>query len=493
VVREPLPEDQVERAKAWREKMLEQLYDFSNELMELALQEEPISSDLIHKVVRDATLHLQIQPVLCGSALHGMGVQPVLDAVGRYLPSPLDMPPVKGTDPQNKDQVITRKPSDEEPFCGLVFKILPLKTGDLYWVRVYSGQLKANTRILNPKLDKKENVAQLWRIHASKRDEQVEAVSAGDIIAVIGLRDSITGDTICDTRQPILLETIEFPETVISMAIEPQTATERKKLAEVLEMMKRQDPTFRAADSGETGQTIISGMGELHLEVIKHKLLRDFNLDVKVHNPRVSYRETVKHRIEVEGECHRQIAGQQLFAKLKVRVEPHDGEQPIVVTSAPGLGLPPEFLTAALEVLAEQSQGGGYLGFPLLGVKITVTGGEAHETESTEVAFRIAAGDALSQAISEDNVVLLEPIMKLEIATPEEYLGDFVGDLQQRRAIIHGTENRSGNVLIRADAPLATLFGYSSAMRSLSQGRASCSMEPSTYQPAPEEDLKRYL
>ncbi len=289
-------------AQLWRERLLESLYDYSNELMELALAEEPIPEPLIHKVLRDATVHLQIQPVLCGSALHGMGVQPILDAVAAYLPNPARSAAGRRHRPHAKGQRqearvgegrveeglrlrspaplatrrFVRKPDPAEPFCGLVFKVLPYKTGDLAWVRIYSGELEPNSRVLNSTRDKKENVAQLWRIHASKKEEQLDGARAGDIVGVIGLRDSITGDTLCDTREPILLASIEFPETVISMAIEPESTDDRKKLSETLEMLRKQDPTFRAAENPETGQTLISGMGELHLEVIQHRLLRDF-------------------------------------------------------------------------------------------------------------------------------------------------------------------------------------------------------------------------
>ena len=503
VLVEEIPESLLPDAAAWREKMLEQLYDFSNELMELALQEETIPLALIHRVIREATVHHYIQPVLCGSALHGEGVQPLLDAIQDYLPAPSDLPAVTGTVPQKtrskksegKSRTVRREPDPDAPFCGLVFKVLPYKTGDLHWVRVYSGQLKPNTRVYNPGKDKKENVAQLWRIHASKKEEQSEIANAGDIVGVIGLRESATGDTLCDPRDPVLLESIHFPETVISMAIEPESTTERKKLAEVLSMLRKQDPTFSAEENEETGQTLISGMGELHLEVIKHRLLRDYKLHVKVHQPRVSYRETVQETVEIVGECNRQIAGQQLTAKVTIRLEPHEpaDESFVVVTSRPGGPLSGDQMQVVLETLREQAEGGGSLGFPLMNVKFTVVDAELHETETTDVALRIATSDACSKALREAGIVLLEPIMKLEITTPEDFLGDFVGDLQQRRAVIHRTETRGTECVIDADAPLASLFGYSSAMRSLSQGRASCSMEPKTYGPAPPDVLDSFL
>jgi elongation factor G len=485
-----IPDDARELAEMWRGQMLEQLYDYSNELMELALAEEPIPTELIRTVLRKATVHNLAVPVLCGSALDCIGVQPLLDAVADFLPSPAEVPPVEGINPKKKDAKETRKPDPNEPFCGLVFKILAEKHGDLAIVRVYSGTLKSSTRVYNAGKDKKENAAQLWHIHASRK-EQVDQVEAGDIVGIIGLRNSITGDTLCDSQHPIVLESIQFPETVISMAIEPETSAERKKLADTLEMLKRQDPTFRAQESEETGQTLISGMGELHLEVIKHRLLRDFNLNVKVHKPRVSYRETIERAVEAEGECRRQIAGQQTYAKVRIRLEPFEGQQAVTVLDDSRGTLPPNFTQAALETLQQQITGS--LSFPLMKVKITLLGGETHETESTDVAFRVAAADAFDQALRAAGVVLLEPIMKLEITTPDEYFGDFISDLQQRRGTITRTFNRGKNTIIEAQAPLANLFGYSGAMRGLSQGRASSSMEPAAYGPAPPDVLQGFM
>ena len=484
-----IPEEHQERAETWRESMLEHLYGHSDELMETALQEQELAPQLIHSVIRQATLAQQIQPVLCGSALHGIGVQPVLDAVNLYLPSPADKPPVKGENPKQEGKFLQRRSSVDEPFCGLVFKILPAKTGDLYWVRVYSGTLKANSRVFNPGQDKKENIAQLWHIHATKKGEQVDCVEAGDIVGTIGMRHSVTGDTICDSREPVLLESIDFPETVISMAIEPESTLERKKLGETLEMLRRQDPTFIADENEDTGQTLISGMGELHLEVIKNRLLRDFKLNVKVHNPRVNYRETVAGVVEVTGECNRQVGGQQLFGRLQVRVERYeDGAVPVVVANrCPPDTLPPDLVTATMDELISCGQGGGLIGgFQLMKLRVTLLTGATAPEGSTDVAFRIAAADAFDRGLREAGQVLLEPIMRLHITTPEDYLGDFVADLQQRRAMIARTDQRGKLATIEANAPLAELFGYSSAMRSLSQGRAVCSMEPLEYAPAPQ-------
>jgi elongation factor G len=498
VNRLPIPEDVADDAELARQTLLEELSKHHDELMEKMPEEAEIRPDLIHRAVREATLRQAIQPVLCGSALDYIGIQPLLDAVVHYLPSPADKPPVTGqgiADRKHKGDAPAevRKPSIDEPFCGLVFKVLPAKTGDLSWVRVYSGTLKSNTRVLNPGKDVKENVAQLWHMQASRRD-QVPEVETGDIVGIIGLRHSITGDTICDTKHPILLETIEFPETVISMAIEPETTAERKKLGEVLEMMRRQDPTFRASESEETGQTLISGMGELHLEVIRNRLLRDFNLQVKVHKPRVSYRETIQQAVDVQGECHRQIGGQNLFAAIQLRMEPvATGTVPVSVSSrcAPE-ALPGDFLAIVLEELRARGLGGGAVGgFPLTNIRVTVTGASVNE-QTTDVAIRIATAAAFEEGLHKGGPTLLEPIMKLDITTPEEHLGDFVGDLQQRRALIHKTENRGKLASIEAHAPLAELFGYSSAMRSLSQGRAGCSMQPLHYAPAPPDVAKAF-
>jgi len=492
VVELEIPADAADDAKLWRDQMLEKLYDYSNELMELALAESPVPDELVRKVIRDATLHRLIVPVLCGSALDHVGVQPLLDAVACYLPSPADRPPVEGADPDKPDKKLVRKPVASEPFCGLVFKIQAEKHGDLSYVRVYSGELKSNSRVLNPGKGKKENVSQLWHVQASRR-EQIDRVEVGDIVGIIGLRASVTGDTICDAKAPILLESIQFPDTVISMAIEPESSAERKKLADVLEMLKRQDPTFRASTSEETGQTLISGMGELHLEIIKHRLLRDYNLNVRVKKPQVSYRETVKQAAEVTGECHQQQAGQPLFAEVKIRMEPRTaGEKPVTVVPGSTEGIPTEFLHAVLDSLAQEGEGGGSLGYPLMKVQVTVLGGRSHETDSTEIAFRRAAADAFRKGLQQAGIVLLEPIMKLDITSPEEHLGDIVADLQQRRAMITHTQARGRNTVIEAEAPLATLFGYSSAIRSLSQGRASCSMEPTAYGPAPDDVLQGF-
>jgi|688.fasta_scaffold33413_8 elongation factor G len=493
-----LPEELVADAKDWRNVMLEKLYTHSAEMMELAMEEKEIPPELIRKTLRETCIAQVLQPVLCGSALHGVGVQPLLDGVAHFLPCPLDRPPVEGCDPKKVEKKLMRKPDPKDPFCALVFKILPAKTGDMFWIRVYSGRLESNSRVYNPNRDKKENVAQLWQIHATKKERQgqIDALECGDIACAIGPRDSITGDTLCDTREMIELPSIQFAQSVISMAIEPENTTERKKLAEVLDMLKRQDPTFHASENSESGQTIISGMGELHLEVIKNRLVRDFHLNVKFYKPRVSYRETISAAAEVTGQCNRQVGSQTLFARLQVRFEPLEdvSAKVIVLDRTPPEKMLPELQRqAALEELRNRAEGGGLIGsFPLTGIRISVLGAEMAEVGSDEVAFRIAANDAFDEGLKAAGPALLEPVMKMEITTPPDYLGEIVGDLQQRRGLIERTEARGMVTNITALAPLKELFGYSSAIRSLSQGRAGCSMEPHGYQVAPQADLESF-
>ncbi len=494
-----IPESHMDEALFWREQMLEKVYDLSEEAANLAMEEKEIPRELILQALRQGCIDRTIQPVLCGSALHGIGVQPLMTAVGNFLPSPLERPPVEGVDPKKNDKVLIRKPDSKEPFCGLVFKILPAKTGDNYWIRVYSGQLKQNSRVQCPNRDKKENIAQLWQIHATKkdRDGQIDSVEAGDICCVIGPRFAITGDTVCDTREMIELPSIKFADTVLSMAIESESTSDKKKLEDTLDMLRRQDPTFRAVENEETGQTLISGMGELHLEVIQHRLTRDFGLNVKFYKPRVNYRETVADKADVVGQCNRQIGSTQMFARLNVSVSPLDDvSAPVLVFDRlpPEVGLPNAVRQAAMDEIRERAAGGGLLaGFPLSGVRIDVTDAEMHEEGSDEVAFRIAAGDAFDRGMEKATPVLLEPVMKVEVTTPEDYMGELVGDLQQRRAIISATETRGAMTVIIADAPLKELFGYSGAVRSLSQGRAAGSMEPLGYQPAPKEDAESFM
>tara|TARA_Y100000766_G_scaffold34355_1_gene24130 strand:+ start:2202 stop:4313 length:2112 start_codon:yes stop_codon:yes gene_type:complete len=494
-IRSSIPAELEAEAATWREQLVSTLFDYSDELAELAIAEAAIPVELMRETVRKATLERKVIPVFAGSALDCIGVQPVLDAVTWYLPSPADVPPVEGLDPKKKEPVtIQRPPNPDAPFCGLVFKILAEKHGDIAFVRVYSGTLKAGSRAWNPERQKKENVAQLWHVQADRR-EQVSSCSAGDIIGVIGPRQSVTGDTLCDAQAPIVLESIEFPETVISMAIEPETSLERKKLSETLEMMKRQDPTFRAIESDETGQTLISGMGELHLEVIRHRLEREFNLHCRVHKPRVSYKETLAKPVQVQGESNRQVAGQTLEATVALAAEPTGEQSGVTVEQGwfPESEQLAEVARIMTESVRESAERGGLKGCPLWGVRIVVRETSVPEPLPTDVAIRIAAADGIERMLDTAGTVLLEPVMRIEVSVPEEHLGDVINDLQQRRAIITATEIRSGMNVLTAEAPLAGMFGYSAAVRSVSQGRASFTMAPLKYGPASAETAESFV
>jgi elongation factor G len=495
VTRSAIPEEVMELAAQYREELVSTLFDFSDEIAELALAEAAIPPELMRKVIRQATITRRVVPVLCGSALDCIGVQPVLDAVAWYLPSPADVPPVEGLDPTKKTPTtIARKADPKEPFCGLVFKIVAEKHGDLSFVRIYSGTLKAGSRAWNPVRQKKENIAQLWHVQADRR-EQIDEAFAGDIVGVIGPRASITGDTLCDAGAPIVLETIEFPETVISMAIEPETSLERKKLGEVLEMMKRQDPTFRASESEETGQTLISGMGELHLEVIRHRLERDFNLHCRVHKPRVSYKETLGRPVTVSASINRMVGGQNLQATVTLKAEPVETQTGVTVEQGwfPESDALAELAALATQSVRESAERGGLKGCPLWAVRIVVLESPVPEAFPTDVAVRMAAAEAVDRMLDEARTVLLEPLMKVEVNVPEEHLGDVINDLQQRRAIITATEIRGGVNVLTSEAPLASMFGYSAAVRSVSQGRASFTMAPLRYGPAPLETAEAFV
>ena len=493
--RSAIPSEFEAEAGEWREQLVSTLFDYSDDLAELALAESEIPAGLMRDTVRKATLARKVIPVLAGSALDCIGVQPVLDAVTWYLPSPADVPPVEGLDPKKKEPLTIQRPPDPEaPFCGLVFKILPEKHGDIAFLRVYSGTLKAGSRAWNPERQRKENIAQLWHVQADRR-EQVASCSAGDIIGIIGPRQSVTGDTLCDAQAPIVLESIEFPETVISMAIEPETSLERKKLSETLEMMKRQDPTFRAIESEDTGQTLISGMGELHLEVIRHRLKREFNLHCRVHKPRVSYKETLKKAVRVKGESNRQVAGQTLEATVTLAAEPTGQQSGITVEQGwfPESEQLADVARIMTESVRESAERGGLKGCPLWGVRISVLETTVPEPLPTDVAIRIAAADSIERMLTAAGTVLLEPVMRVEVSVPEEHLGDVINDLQQRRTIITATEIRSGMNLLTVEAPLAGMFGYSAAVRSVSQGRASFTMAPLKYGPAPAETAESFV
>src|SRR5262249_30518972 len=457
------------------------------------LEGAELSTDQVVAALRRATLTGQAHPVLCGSSLKYVGVQRLLDAVAAYLPTPLDKPPVVGHHPKNEPER-TRNRDPVEPFCGLVFKITNDAHGDLSFVRVYSGRLKSGSRVYNPGKDKKENCSRLYHIRADDREQINEAI-AGDIAGIVGLKDSVTGDTLCDGAHPILLERIEFPETVMRMSIEPVSSADKGKLADTLNALAREDPTFTFRVNEETGQTLISGMGELHLEILKNRMIRDYRLKVHVGRPRVSYRETIKRAVRrVEGSCIRQTGGSGLYARVTIDLEPETQPKgaPVLhfVNKLKGGVIPAEFIPAIEAGLREEAKSGGRTGYPLVDLKITLIDGDTHDVDSNDLAFRFAASDALRKAAQEAGAVLLEPIMRVEIVTPEDYLGSITADLSSRRALIDRTSTRGKLMVIEARAPLEQMFGYSTAVRSLSQGRASYTMEPLEYAPAPDSLLE---
>ncbi|WP_165067144.1 elongation factor G [Paludisphaera rhizosphaerae] len=491
-----IPEDLKLDAEAWRETMLNSLSEFDETFAEqymAHLDGGELTVEMIHQALRRATLTGGAQPVLCGSSFKYVGVQQLLDAVSYYLPSPLDKPPVVGIHPK-KGTELSRKPDPDEPFCGLVFKITNDAHGDLSFVRVYSGVLKAGSRVFNPGREEKENCSRLYHIRADDREQITEAI-AGDIVGVVGLKKCVTGDTLCDATHTILLERIEFPETVISMSIEPVSSADKGKLSDTLNALAREDPTFTFKVNEETGQTLISGMGELHLEILKNRMTRDFKLKVHVGRPRVSYRETIKKAVKrIEGTCIRQTGGTGLYAKIKIDVEPEVQAKGAPVmhfqNKMKGGVIPGEFIPAIEAGLREEAKSGGKTGYPLVDLKVTLVDGDAHDVDSNDMAFRFAASDALRNAIEEAGPVLLEPIMRLEVVTPEDYLGNITADLASRRALIERTSTRGKLMVIDARAPLKEMFGYSTAVRSLSQGRASYTMEPLEYAAAPESMLE---
>lgn len=496
-----IPEAYLEQAQEWRSKLLESVAELDEEVLEQYYETEDIAEDVILRLLREATLKGVLQPTFCGSSLNYIGVQPVLDGVTHFLPSPLDRPPVEGINPQPKKrggeagEHEMRGPSVDDPMCGLVFKIQADKHGDLCFMRVYSGQLKSGSRLLNPRTGKKELVSQLWRVQAGAREKvETDSIDAGDIIGVIGPKEAVTGDTLCDIRHPILLESISFPETVISMAVEPESSADRKKLEETLQKLSRQDPTFKAVSNEETGQTIVSGMGELHLEVLRNRMQKEFNLSVRVHKPRVSYRETVSAAVEKEVEFNRPSANGNMYFKVKLRLEPFKGDQPISIVSKLKPGeLDSEMEKELMETLRLGVDGGGQVGFPLMNVQFVVLDAQAREGETNDVAVEAATSEALHGCIMDAKIQLLEPIMKMEVVTPDEFRGNIQADLSSRNANVLNSEWRGDLCVMEVEAPLSQLFGYSTQIRSLSQGRASFSMEPLKYAAAPPSVLKEMI
>jgi len=486
-----IPEDMAEDAFLWRGNLLDELAQLDDEVMEKYLETEDMSTETIIDLLRRGTLSGTLRPLLCGSSLDYTGIQPLLDAVTDLLPNPLDRPAIQAINPNPKkgeDAKVERHPDPKEPFCGLIFKIVAEQHADFYFLRVYSGTLKSGSRMINPRTGKKELISQLWRIQAGSREKlETDFVEAGDIIGLIGPKDSVTGDTLCDQKDQALLESITFPETVISMAVEPDSSAERKKLEDVLVRLSRQDPTFDARVSEDTGQTIISGMGELHLEVIRHKMERDFGLKVKIHKPRVSYRESVRSTAEAEGVFDRQTGGETQFAKVKVK-------ERIRVENKMKPGKAPKEVTALImQSIEDEAKAGGSLGYPLMKVQLTLLDIDYREGETTDVAAQAAANQGTRKAMEAAGMMLLEPIMKLEVVTPQDFVGGVQGDLNTRQAQIHSAEAEGELYRISAEVPLARMFGYSTDIRSMSQGRASYSMEPMKYEPAPQSVVDQMM
>lgn len=485
---EEIPANLKDDAELMRSELLDALSDVDEEVMEAHMEENEVTREMMVRALRKGTIAGAFHPVLCGSSLDYIGVQPVLDAVVEFLPSPLDRPPVVGIDPSPKagEASISREVSAKEPVCVLVFKIQSDNHGDLYFARVYSGVLKSNSRLQNPRTKKKELITQLWHIQSDSR-EKVDSVEAGDICGIVGPKDTATGDTLCDPQKQIVLEKIRFPDTVISMAIEPDSSADRKKLALILDKLQRQDPTFTSKTDEETGQTIVSGMGELHLEVVRHRMERDFNMKVRVHKPRVSYREKLSSAMTVDIEFSVTTPAATLFFGLTVKAEenPEVG-QPVAVSCKLKPGVMPEPLVKILvESLHGEADGGGKFGFPMMDLKLTVTRVDYREEESTDTAIRSAVSQAFNKILSEGSLVVMEPVMTLEVVTPEEFLGNIQSDLNARRALIIDSDRRGDLHVLKAEAPLIEMFGYSTQVRSLSQGRASYSMEPCRYTEAP--------
>ena len=496
---EPVPPAYADAAELARHDLIEKAAEHDDRVMAKYLHDEEPSAEEIEAAIRRGTLTGKLHPVLCGSALKHMGVRPLLDAVVSYLPSPLDVPAVVGHEPVKSDQLVERKADPDEPFAALVFKITSDQHGGLSFIRVYGGRLKPGTRVLNSTQGKKENVTRIWEMHAKQRIRRDEAV-AGDIVAVVGLKASLTGDTLCDTRHPVVLERLEFPEPVITMSIEPRTNADKQKMVDALNMLRREDPSFEYHYDQETGQTTISGMGELHLEIIYHKLIRDLKLDVRVGRPSVAYKETIRSAAEAEGKFIRQTGGSGQYGVVVLRIEPfvpEPGGEPVVfVDETTGGVIPREYIPAVEEGVRDAASSGPLAGYPMLNVKATLLDGKYHPVDSSSLAFARAAALGFGQAVKNAKPVFLEPIMRLQVTVPEAHLGAVTGDLNGRRAEIKKMEARGGYRVLLAHAPLAEMFGYSTQLRSLTQGRGTSTMEPHSYAPVPAhvaESILRYV
>ncbi|ABR30811.1 elongation factor G [Thermosipho melanesiensis] len=492
MVYEEIPEKYLAKAEEMREDLLEKLAELDDEIMEMYLEGEEISNELIKKALREATLENKATPVFCGSAKMNRGVQPLLDGVLEYLPSPLDMPPVKGWNSDGEE--IEVLPDENEPFTALAFKIqADPYVGKLTFFRVYSGRLEKGSYVYNSTKGKKERISRLIFMHADKR-EDVEYVRAGDIVAAIGLKDTKTGDTLCDEKRPVILEKMEFPEPVISIAIEPETKKDQDKLSKALTLLSDEDPSFRAYVDNETGETIISGMGELHLEIIVDRLKREFNTNVRVGQPQVAYRETIQVPAEAEGKYIRQSGGRGQYGHVVMRFEPIDLSKTFEFEDRiVGGVIPKEYIPAVEEGVREAAQSGYLSGYPMVGIKAILLDGSYHEVDSSEMAFKIAASMAFKEAVKKAQPVLLEPVMSVEITTPEEYMGNIIADLNSRRAHVESLDSRGHLRIIKALVPLSEMFGYATDLRSQSQGRATYTMVLAKYAKVPDKIAERII
>ncbi len=486
-----IPAELADEAGAAREHLLEEVSHYDDELLEMILEEQEIPVERLKAAIRKATLEIKMTPVLCGSSFKNKGVQPLLDAVLDYLPSPLDVPPVEGFEPAkgsaNGDQhPAAREASDDEPFAALAFKIMADPyVGKLTYFRVYSGRLEAGARVLNVSTGRTERIGRILMMHANDREE-VKEVYAGDIAAGVGIKQVVTGDTLAAPDKPIKLETIEFPEPVIKVAIEPKTKADQEKMSVALGRLAEEDPTFQVRTNEETGQTEISGMGELHLEVLVDRMLREYKVDANVGRPQVSYRETIRgHAEKVEGRFVRQTGGSGQYGIVYIDVEPAPGEGFDFVNKIKGGAIPTEFIPAVEKGVEEALENGPRAGYPMVDVRVTLNDGKYHDTDSSEIAFKVAGSLALKAAVQRAKPVLLEPIFAVEVVTPEEFMGDVIGDLNRRRGQVQGMEQRGNAQVVSAFVPLAEMFGYATDLRSNTQGRATYTMQFERYDEVP--------
>jgi elongation factor G len=481
----PIPEDLVEKAKEYREKMIEAISEFDDQLFEKFIEGQAITTAEIKAGIRKATIALKIFPVICGTAFKNKGVQTLLDAVVDYLPSPLDIPPVEGTDIDDPEKPIFRKPSDAEPFAALVFKIMTDSyVGQLAFFRVYSGTLKSGDSVYNVAKRRKERIGRLLRMHANKR-EDIQEILAGDICAAVGLKTVSTGDTICDDDHPVVLESIDFPTPVIQLAVEPKTKADQEKMGMAIAKLAQEDPTFRVNTDPDTGQTILSGMGELHLEIIVDRMMREFGVGANVGKPQVAYRETIRKNAEAEGRHIKQTGGHGQYGHVKIRIEPLPGGGFEFVDEIVGGRVPKEYIKPTEAGIKEALEGGILAGFPMSDVKVTLYDGSYHDVDSSEMAFKVAGSLAIKEAVRRAKPVLLEPIMTVEVVVPEQYMGDVIGDLNSRRGRIEGLQLRGTTQIIKAMVPLSQMFGYATELRSRTQGRGSFTMHFGKYEEVP--------